>query len=164
VSGEVLDTAALISWPINRMDNCLVVPSQKEELLRIAPEREMVINATKLIWKTPTDESISQASKLAIETGDMAGLSKVDLEILALSIEEQSKIVTDDYRLQNLAQKAGLHWEPVSTEGIQELWEWKMICVACKREYDTPEKPNKKKSDWGNCADCGSILKMIKKK
>jgi len=164
MSGEVLDTAALISWSINRMNNCLVVPSQKEELLKIAPEREIVINATKLIWKMPSDESISKASKLAIETGDMAGLSKVDLEILALSIEENSKIVTDDYRLQNLAQKADLNWEPVSTKGIQQLWEWELICVACKKEYDAPEIPPKKKSDWGNCTDCGSVLKMRKKK
>ena len=108
MSGEVLDTAALISWSIDQMKNCFVLPSQRDELLRIAPEREIIIDAADLIWKTPKNESMELASKLAIETGDMAGLSNVDLGIMALSLEEKRKLVTDDYRLQNLAQKAGI--------------------------------------------------------
>ena len=114
MSGEVLDTGALISWSINQMNGCFVIPSQREEILRIAPEREVVINASNLIWRHPNEESLAYASKLAIETGDMAGLSSVDLEILALSLQENKKLITDDYRLQNLAQKADIEWGPVS--------------------------------------------------
>ena len=164
MGGEVLDTAALISWPINRMYSCLVVPSQREELIRIAPEREVVINAANLVWMIPTEESISKASRLAIETGDMAGLSRVDLDLLALSIGEKRTLVTDDYRLQNIAEKAGVDWITVSTDGISKLWEWELRCVACNKEFPNPNVPNKKKSDWGECIDCGSQLKLRKKK
>jgi UPF0271 protein len=164
VSGEVLDTAALISWSIDQMKNCLVLPSQRDELLRIAPEREVIIDAADLVWKLPKDESLEEASKLAIETGDMAGLSNIDLGIMALSLEEKRKLVTDDYRLQNLAQKAGIDWSPVSTKGISKLWEWELKCIACKKKYPTPEIPNEKKSDWGECTDCGSRLKLKRKK
>jgi len=164
MGGEVLDTGALISWPINRMDSCLVVPSQKEELIRNAPEREVVINAANLVWMIPTEESISKASRLAIETGDMAGLSRVDLDLLALSIGEKRTLVTDDYRLQNIAEKAGVDWITVSTDGISKLWEWELRCVACNKEFPNPNVPNKKKSDWGECIDCGSQLKLRKKK
>jgi rRNA maturation endonuclease Nob1 len=164
MGGEVLDTAALISWPINRMDSCLVIPSQKEELIRIAPEREVVINAANLVWMIPTEESISKASRLAIETGDMAGLSRVDLDLLALSIGEKRTLVTDDYRLQNIAERAGIDWITVSTDGISKLWEWELRCVACKKEFHNPDVPNKKKSDWGECIDCGTQLKLRKKK
>ena len=164
MGGEVLDTGALISWPINRMESCLVVPSQREELIRIAPEREVVVNAANLVWMVPTEESVSKASRLAIETGDMAGLSRVDLDLLALSIGEKRTLVTDDYRLQNIAEKAGIDWITVSTDGISKLWEWELRCVACKKEFPNPHVPNKKKSDWGECTDCGSQLKLRKKK
>ena len=164
MSGEVLDTGALISWSINQMNGCFVIPSQREEILRIAPEREVVISASNLIWRYPNEESLAYASKLAIETGDMAGLSSVDLEILALSLQENKKLITDDYRLQNLAQKADIEWGPVSTKGISELWQWELKCTACKREFPIPKVPNKKKSDWGECVECGTSLKLKKKK
>ena len=164
MSGEVLDTGALISWSINQMNDCVVTPSQREEILKIAPEREVVINTSNLIWKMPDEESLARASKFAIDTGDMAGLSKVDLELLALSIQENKKLITDDYRLQNLAEKAGINWSSISTKGISKLWEWELKCLACKKEYPTPEEPNKKKSDWGECINCGSSLKLKRKK
>ena len=164
MSGEVLDTGALISWSINQMNGCLVTPSQREEILKIAPEREVVIDTSNLIWMMPDEESLARASKFAIDTGDMAGLSKVDLELLALSIQENKKLITDDYRLQNLAEKAGINWSSISTEGISYLWKWELKCLACKKEYPTPEVPNKRKSDWGECIDCGSSLKLKKKK
>ena len=164
MSGEVLDTGALISWSINQMNGCVVTPSQREEILKIAPEREVVINTSNLIWKIPDEESLARASKFAIDTGDMAGLSKVDLELLALSIQENKKLITDDYRLQNLAEKAGINWSSISTKGISKLWEWELKCLACKKEYPTPEETNKKKSDWGECINCGSSLKLKRKK
>ena len=159
---EVLDTGALISWPIIRLNGCYAIPSQKMELCKIYPEKEIEIESAKLIWINPDERSLKIATDLAIETGDMAGLSEIDLGILALSINLKSTLVTDDYRLQNLAEKAGLEWKTVSTKGIKEIWKWELRCVACKKMYPQPEKPNQKKSDWGECGDCGSKLKLKK--
>ena len=82
--------------------------------------------------------------------------------VLALSIYLKKTLVTDDYRLQNLAEKAGLDWITVSTDGITELWKWELKCIACKKIYPQPEKTNTKKSDWGMCGDCGSELRLKK--
>ena len=49
MADEVLDTAALISWPIVRLNGCYVMPSQKIELCRIYPEKEIKIDSAKLI-------------------------------------------------------------------------------------------------------------------
>ena len=79
----------------------------------------------------------------------------------------QNVIVLDNLstgRLQNLAQKAGIDWSPVSTKGISELWKWQLKCIACKKIFPTPESPNQKKSDWGECTDCGTQLKLTKRK
>jgi len=84
-TGEVLDTAALIAWPMERMRGGLVVPSQRAELGRISPDREMLLDSIGLEWATPGNAALAQASELATQTGDMAGLSPVDLELLALS-------------------------------------------------------------------------------
>ena len=48
-SGEVLDTSALLAWPVGRMNGALVVPSQRGELVRISPERELALEAADLI-------------------------------------------------------------------------------------------------------------------
>ena len=157
---EVLDTAALISWPIIRLNGCYAIPSQKIELCKIYPKKEIKIDSAELIWIQPDGKSLEIATNLAISTGDMAGLSKIDLGILALSINLKKTLVTDDYRLQNLAEKAGIEWKTVSTKGIKELWKWELRCIACKKIYSQPGKPNQKKSDWGECEDCGSELKL----
>ena len=159
---EVLDTAALISWPIIRLNGCYAIPSQKIELCKIYPKKEIKIDSAELIWIEPDEKSLEIATNLAISTGDMAGLSKIDLGILALSINLKKTLVTDDYRLQNLAEKAGIEWKTVSTKGIKELWKWELRCIACKKIYSQPGKPNQKKSDWGECEDCGSKLKLKK--
>ena len=97
VTDEVLDTAALISWPITRLNGCYVMPSQKIELCRIYPEKEIKLVSAELIWIEPDKKSLQFATSLAIETGDMAGLSEIDLGILAVSIYLKKTLVTDDY-------------------------------------------------------------------
>ena len=162
MTNEVLDTAALISWPIVRLNGCYVIPSQRIELSRIYPEKEIKIDSAELIWIEPDKKSLQTATNLAIETGDMAGLSEIDLGILALSINLKKTLVTDDYRLQNLAEKASIDWISVTTDGITEIWNWELKCIACKKIFPQPEKPNLKKADLGRCEDCGSELKLKK--
>ena len=81
---RVLDTAALLHWPLTKL-NGKVVLGQRDELIRIAPDREIILDAAELDWMTPSPENIQQATKLAKSTGDLAGLSNTDLELLALT-------------------------------------------------------------------------------
>ena len=68
---NVLDTAALINWPIELLDGGYVVENQRLELSRVSPERMLSLEAANLIWKRPTIESINQATKISIDTGDL---------------------------------------------------------------------------------------------
>ena len=162
-AGEVLDTAALIAWPMERMRGSLVVPSQRAELYRISPDREMLLDAVGLEWSSPGPDAITRASDLAVTTGDMAGLSPVDLELLALAIERSATLVTDDYRLQNLCEKGGLPWLSVTMEGISALWSWELRCTGCGAVHPSPEGPNSSR-ELGECADCGSALRLSRKR
>ena len=159
-TGEVLDTAALIAWPMERMRGGLVVPSQRAELGRISPDREMLLDSIGLEWATPGNAALAQASELATQTGDMAGLSPVDLELLALSIEKNATLVTDDYRLQNLCERGGIPWLSVTMEGIQALWTWELRCTGCGAIQPHPDAPHAGKEELGSCPDCGAVLRL----
>ena len=162
-AGEVLDTAALIAWPLERMRGSLVVPSQRAELSRISPDREMLLDAAGMEWVTPDPTALARASDIATNTGDMAGLSHVDLELLALAIERVATLVTDDYRLQNLCERGGVPWLSVTMEGISSLWSWELRCTGCRAVLPAPDAPSPSR-ELGNCADCGSAIKLSRKR
>ena len=125
-SGEVLDTAALLAWPVERMSGSLVVPGQRAELVRISPDRELALDAANLIWAVPSKDALAIARNLATTTGDIAGLSGVDFELLALAVEMNATLITDDYRLQNICELGGIAWLTVTTEGIRSMWSWEL--------------------------------------
>ena len=162
-AGEVLDTAALIAWPLERMRGSLVVPSQRVELSRISPDREMLLDAAGMEWGTPGPTALARASDIATDTGDMAGLSPVDLELLALTIERVATLVTDDYRLQNLCESGGIPWLSVTMEGITSLWSWELRCTGCGAVLPSPDAPSPSR-ELGDCADCGSTLRLSRKR
>ena len=158
----VVDTSALISWPIMELNGAIVVQSQIDELRRHSPSRAEMFHAMEVMVSEPKPESVSFATVSAMETGDMGGLSVVDLHLIALAYERKCILVTDDYRMQNLAEKMGVKWKSVNFQGISKYWEWKVKCVGCGREYDSPDKPAERKGMLGECVDCGSNLKLKK--
>ena len=68
------------------MSGSLVVPGQRAELVRISPDRELALDAANLIWAVPSKDALAIARNLATTTGDIAGLSGVDFELLALAV------------------------------------------------------------------------------
>ena len=76
-AGEVLDTAALIAWPLERMRGSLVAPGQRAELARISPDREILLDAAGLEWATPGPDAVAQASDIAVSTGDIVKKGQV---------------------------------------------------------------------------------------
>ena len=157
---RVLDTAALLNWPLSKLQGS-VVPKQRDELLRIAKEREYLIDAAQLDWQTPSTKFLEDATNLATTTGDIAGLSEVDIEILALTLQLDGILITDDYRLQNCCVAAGIDYEPVITQGVTEQWKWELVCTGC-RGVVTSSKVSASKGEHGDCPDCGSPYKMRK--
>ncbi len=162
--GEVLDTAALIAWPLERIDGGMVLESQREELSRVAPDRLALLEAVEVDWASPGDAAIEAAGKLAMKTGDMAGLSSIDLNLLALAMEHGAVLFTDDYRLQNLCEKGGIPWASVSTRGISSIWSWEIRCTGCGVGQEIPSQTPVKKGDIGTCNACGSPLRIKRKK
>ena len=60
VAGEVVDTSALISWPLEMLFGSLASPRQRNELTANYPERLDIIDAIDINWTNPNKESIEK--------------------------------------------------------------------------------------------------------
>tara|TARA_Y100001960_G_scaffold333916_1_gene442233 strand:+ start:3553 stop:4050 length:498 start_codon:yes stop_codon:yes gene_type:complete len=161
---EVLDTSALVSWAVDALEGGFVVDGQREEVNRVAPERILAIEAARLNWITPSNGSLKEATEIAMETGDIVGLSKTDLSLLALAIEKGGRMHTDDYRLQNLCSVAGLEWSSVDSEGISRVWSWELRCPGCGDVPQAKSRTLRSDESAGDCKSCGSALVLSRKR
>ena len=164
VAGEVVDTSALISWPLERLFGSLASPRQRNELMNNYPDRLEIIDAIGINWEDPDDKNIEKIIQISKKTGDITGLSRTDIEILALAMKNNYTLITDDYRMQNYAEYSEIKWRCVNTDGIREIWEWEVVCIGCKIITKMPNEPAARKEYLGECVVCGSKLKSRKKK
>tara|TARA_Y100001970_G_scaffold104228_1_gene130616 strand:+ start:14178 stop:14675 length:498 start_codon:yes stop_codon:yes gene_type:complete len=156
----VLDTTAIISWPISALSGGIITSGQISEVMRYSPERAEIIKSIGLNFQEPNEEFIRQVTTMARTTGDISGLSKTDLSLIALSKELNAVLVTDDYRMQNVAKNLGIECKPVIMEGIAEIWNWELVCKGCSKVFPAPKNTSEKRNDLGECYDCGSPLKL----
>jgi len=161
---DILDTSALINWPIDALDGGFAVNGQRSEVERIAPERILSIETARVNWISPSTESVQESTVIARKTGDLDGLSETDLHLLALAIELGGHLHTDDYRLQNLCKTAGVRWSPVVSEGISDVWNWEIRCRGCGALVAGAENTRPASQEIGVCPECGSELRTVKKK
>ena len=71
---NILDTSALINWPIDALDGGFSVIGQRSEVERIAPERMLSIETAGVNWSSPSSESVQESTAIARKTGDLDGL------------------------------------------------------------------------------------------
>ena len=57
----VVDTSALLSWPLTELNGAIIVQSQVKELERHSPTRAEMVEAVGVIISEPTGDSISSA-------------------------------------------------------------------------------------------------------
>ena len=96
--------------------------------------------------------ALKRAKDCAKATGDLARLSDVDLDVLALALPE-AVLVTDDYRLQNAYQHAGGAVEPVANAPSKHVWIWEQRCTGCGATFLPSDvlAPNKVNSAIAMC-------------
>ena len=161
---NILDTSALINWPMDALEGGFVVNGQRTEVERISSERILSLEAVGINWATPSPDAVEESTIIARKTGDLDGLSETDLHLLALAIELDGHMHTDDYRLQNLCSSSGIRWSPVETEGISGVWNWEIRCKGCGALSAGRKGTRPAGEEIGICVECGSELRVTKKK
>ena len=145
----VLDSSALIEGFVPPGDvEIYITPGVEKEV------RDKGINFHILKVVSPSRYNTKLVVKAAKETGDFPVLSDVDVELLALALQMNAKIITDDYAIQNVAAHLGLEFEGLHQKGIKEMRKWKWRCTSCGRYYD---------KYYEQCPVCGGKLKRVRK-
>ncbi|OGS63596.1 MAG: hypothetical protein A3K59_06675 [Euryarchaeota archaeon RBG_19FT_COMBO_69_17] len=150
---RVLDTSALLSgrqFP----GELLTVPEVLGELSRqgVTPQLEAILE-TQVRVASAGRPARARALAAAESTGDAHRLSPTDLALVALALEEEAVLVTDDYSIQNVGKALGIPFEPVMERGIREQWRWSYRCSGCGKVW--PE--------WhDDCPTCGAVLRTAR--
>jgi UPF0271 protein len=144
----VLDTSAFIAGfdPMLVPEKQYTVPAVKNELnIESMPWTRFntAIENNKVTILKPKDSFLKEILEASKRVGDMRYLSEADLQVLALAMELKRNdavplIVTDDYSIQNVANKIDIAFTPLMTFGIKFRFKWILYCPACYR------KPKKK--------------------
>ena len=157
---RVLDTSALLHWPIEELALGSVVPAQRREVERFSQERALLLEGVILEGREPSETAVARARDIARSTGDLGGLSPTDVSLLALALEMGAELVTDDYRLMNCAESAGIPYRAVLTEGISERWQWRLLCRACGHQAAAPEQESESRQETTECPECGNEMRL----
>jgi UPF0271 protein len=163
----VLDTSAFIAGfdPLAVPEKQYTVPEVKKELIAGSMpwmRFNAAIENRKLMIRNPKSSVLQEILEASRKVGDLRYLSEADLQVLALALELKSRgssplIITDDYSIQNVANKIDVEFTSLMTFGIKFRFKWILYCPACFRKYPSDYK-------FKICEVCGTALKRKPKK
>jgi UPF0271 protein len=96
----------------------------------------------------PEQEYITKVSSRIKEIGDFQNLSKGDISVIALCLQLDGELVTDDFAVSNTAKQLNLKVISIMTKGISEVKDWVYFCSGCEKTF----------SGMTQCPICGSKL------
>ncbi len=146
----VLDTSALFSLQDLPPEAEVYTTSGVLEELAKYGDRRAQLWGDLLKVSEPTVSSLKKVKEGASRTGDSTRLSPTDAELLALAMDLEATLLTDDYSLQNLATYLGILFRPVGLKGIKDLRKWRWRCIGCGKVFD---------KELPDCPICGSKLR-----
>jgi len=148
----ILDTSAIISGKNLPYDVEYYIPESVLNEIKFRDNLSIFLENLKV--RNPGKESIEKVIEYASKTGDINKLSKTDIDIIALAIEINGTVITDDYAIQNVLKYIGLKYSGLSQREISKIFQWKYRCTGCMRYYE---------KYYESCPVCGSKLKLVKK-
>ncbi|WP_247010130.1 NOB1 family endonuclease [Halorientalis litorea] len=144
----VLDSSAFIN-EYHTEERIASIPMVREELEDESAYRFDALEGSGMHLHVPDAETVERIERAARETGDLAELSRTDVRLVAAAFELDSPLVTDDYAMQNVAEKLDVTVEVIAQDGITEQRDWLFQCAGCGREFD---------ENHDRCPICGSDL------
>lgn len=143
----VLDTSAILAGIKPKPEEVAIPQSVLDEVHGNYPELALyrVLH--------PSPESIEKVKEASRKTGDYEVLSTADIEVLALALDMNAILITDDYAIQNVAQHLGVKYETGEMQGIKEMRRWKWRCESCGRYF---------RRYYEECPVCGGKLRRVR--
>ena len=152
----VLDASAFINGfePKGQFNFTVSLITDEVKDLKSKILLNQAIEEGKIIIKEPKDEFIKELNETISKSGDDLRLSEADKKLLALALDlksenENIKVLTDDYSMQNVLRILQIPYGSIITEGIKGVYNWVKTCEGCKKEFDA-DYP------FDDCEICGS--------
>ena len=79
----------------------------------------------------------------------------MDMTVIALALDVNGTVMSDDFSILNLCAVMGIENVPVGTGGIRKVEKWNYRCIGCGKWF-------KEKAD--ECPICGSPMRAHRKK
>ena len=136
---RILDASAFYAGvPFGLANDCYTTSLVYDEIKHIKKNHDALgtlLETNRLKIREPGKESTMTAVKAARNTGDYQQLSKQDLSVIALCIELDGEIISDDFAISNVARNLGLKISPIMTQGIKDVGKWVHYCPGCRTNH-----------------------------
>ncbi|AJM93131.1 MULTISPECIES: nucleotide-binding protein [Nitrosopumilus] len=150
---RILDASAFYAGvPFRSSSDCYTTPLVYDEIKHIKKNHDALgtlLETNRLKIREPDEASTKAATSAAKNTGDYPQLSKQDLSVIALCIDLNGEIISDDFAISNVAKNLGLKISPIMTQGIRDVGKWVHYCPGCKTNHTTGKE----------CPMCATPLK-----
>ena len=150
----ILDSSALFSMQNLPEEECICPPGVVDELREYKDPR-LDLWGDMLRTSDCTQTSLKKVEDEAKKSGDLGRLSPVDMTVIALGLDLQGTVYSDDFSIQNVCARMGIDYKAIGTKGIKKIERWNYQCIGCKKWY-------KEKMD--ECPICGSPMRSHRKK
>lgn len=150
---QVLDSSALFSMENLPEDHVCPIGVVKE--LRKYKDPRLDIWGDMLRVSDCSAESLQKVEETARRTGDLGRLSPVDMTVIALALDVEGTVLSDDFSILNVCTVMKIPCRSVGTTGIRKVEKWNYQCIGCKKWY---------KEKMNDCPICGSPMKAHRKK
>lgn len=87
----------------------------------------------------PSQGSVSEVEEKSEELNSPT--SETDERLVALAMDKDATLVTDDKAMQNLCLHLGIDFDGFNDPGLEDGFEWKKLCANCGRELSSPPCP-----------------------
>ena len=150
---RILDASAFYAGvPFRSSSDCYTTSLVYDEIKHIKKNHDALgtlLETNRLKIREPDSESTKAATDAAKNTGDYPQLSKQDLSVIALCIELDGEIISDDFAISNVARNLGLKISPIMTQGIKDVGRWVHYCPGCRTNHESGKE----------CPMCATPLK-----
>ena len=157
MDSKILDASAFYAGvPFRSSSDCYTTSLVFDEIKHIKKNHDALgtlLETNRLKLLEPENQSTSTATKAKQRySGDFQQLSKQDISIIALCIEMNGEIISDDFAISNVAKNLGLKISPIMTTGIKDVGKWVHYCPGCRTNHSSGKE----------CPMCGTPLKKMK--
>lgn len=98
-------------------------------------------------------ETLERVADAGLAAGNLGRLSPADLSLLALALEQQATLVTDDFTILDLAIRLSIPTQTVNQDAPRATLDFRPRCTGCGRWFDAMPKKDE-------CPVCGSPVKL----